>query len=81
MKKRFRIYLETGTDLNNFVNICSKVEFPIYLVDKNNTFRVSAKSTLGCILAKIEWDEVYCEYDEDDNYIENQLRSKGFLDR
>ena len=55
-----RIYLETKSDITNFVNICENFPFDVFLEDKNGIYRVSAKSTLGVILAKAEWEETYC---------------------
>ena len=51
---------------------------PVYLSDGSREFRVSAKSTLGCILAKVEWKDIYCEYDGDDAFLlENKLRTSN----
>jgi hypothetical protein len=36
----------------------------VYLTDKDRYFVVSAKSMLGAIYT-MEWDEVWCESDED----------------
>ena len=55
-----RIYLETKSDITNFVDICENFPFDVFLEDKNGVYRVSAKSTLGVILAKAEWTETYC---------------------
>lgn len=55
-----RIYLETKSDITNFVDICEKFPFDVFIEDGNGVYRVSAKSTLGVILAKAEWAETYC---------------------
>lgn len=55
-----RIYLETNSDVVKFVSVCENFPFDVFLEDKNGVYRVSAKSTLGVILAKAEWEETYC---------------------
>ena len=62
--KKIRIVLDTKSQLDNFMKICTKQNFDSYLTDGTNQFRVNAKSILGCIIAKMQWNEVYCEYDE-----------------
>ena len=42
------------------VDICENFPFDVFLEDGNGVYRVSAKSTLGVILAKAEWAETYC---------------------
>lgn len=77
---RIKIVLDTKTQLNDFVTICGEIENPVYLSDGNNEYRVSAKSTLGCIMAKMEWDDIYCEYSEEDaSTLENKLRVANLL--
>lgn len=58
-----KVNLETGSALTKFVEICSRVNEPVYLIDGDN-FCVSAKSLLGAI-ATMDWREVYviCEKD------------------
>ena len=58
-----KIHLDTMGAINKFVNICSKLNYPIHLTD-GNEYRVSAKSLLGAIAA-FDWSEVYieCQYD------------------
>lgn len=76
MKKR--IVLDTKTQLDTFVSICERFDKPVYLTDGTNEFRVSAKSTLGCILARTEWASIYCEYSgeaSEEMRLERELRS------
>ena len=61
--KRIKVNLDTRSQLETFVKLCEKQNFDVFLTDGSKEFRVSAKSTLGCILAQIEWNEIYCEYD------------------
>ena len=61
--KRIKINLDTRSQLETFVKLCEEQEYDVFLSDGSKEFRVSAKSTLGCILAQIEWNEIYCEYD------------------
>ena len=60
---RAKIHLDTMSRINKFVNICSKLNHKINLVD-GEQYCVSAKSLIGAI-ATIDWSEVYveCEYD------------------
>lgn len=62
--KRIKVNLDTRSELETFVKLCETQDYDVFLSDGSNEFRVSAKSTLGCILAQIEWDDIYCEYDE-----------------
>lgn len=63
---RVRIELETTSDINGFCAAISNVNSDVYLVDSTQRFKVSAKSILGLMLAKIEWsDGIYCECEED----------------
>ena len=54
---RVRINLDTMTKINQFVA-------DIFLTDAKRNFIVSAKSMLGAVYS-MEWDEVWCEADED----------------
>ena len=73
---RIKIVLDTKTQLNKFVSICGEMPEPVYLSDGSREYRVSAKSTLGCILAKMEWKDIFCEYDgEDKQVLESKLRN------
>ena len=59
---RVQISLDTMSDVNEFVDIVSRVHAPVHLV--GGDFRVSAKSLLGAIYT-MEWNEVWCECSED----------------
>ncbi len=59
-----RIELNTMTDVTDFVAIVSAVPGQVYLSDGKHQ-QICAKSQLGAILAKMEWDEIYCISDED----------------
>lgn len=76
IKTRVRIRLDTGKTVAKFVKIVEAMPFPVYLTDTHQTQRVSAQSTLGRILAQIEWEEIYCECEED---IEKELRGAGLV--
>ena len=58
-----KVNLDTGNSIKRFVEICTRVNEPVYLEDGDN-FRVSAKSLLGAV-ATMDWREVYavCEKD------------------
>lgn len=73
---RVRVRLDTGNDLNKFTHLVDKMPFPVYLSDTHQTQRVSAQSTLGRILAQIEWEEIYCECEHD---IEKELRAENLV--
>lgn len=60
---RAKIYLDTMSRINKFVNICSKLHHKINLVD-GEQYCVSAKSLIGAI-ATIDWSEVYVECEHD----------------
>ena len=78
--KIIRVNLDTRSQLETFVKLCEKQDFDVFLTDGSKEFRVSAKSTLGCILAQIEWNEIYCEYDEKyGNGLEQELAHSKLL--
>ncbi len=56
---RYRIRLDTMTDVNRFVKIAIKNKGKIMLSDGEN-FTVSGKSLLGAMYT-MEWDQVFCE--------------------
>lgn len=63
---RVRVELETLTDIKDFCAAISKIPNDVYLADDSQKFKISAKSILGLMLAKIEWsDGIYCECEED----------------
>lgn len=52
-----KVNLETGSSIQHFVDICSRIPEKVFLVDGDN-FCVSAKSLLGAV-ATMDWTEVY----------------------
>ena len=59
-----RIELNTMSDVTEFVAIVTAVPSQVYLSDGKHQ-QICAKSQLGAILAKMEWDEIYCICDDD----------------
>lgn len=60
---RYKIRLDTLTDVNQFVKIATAYPGKIILSDGDN-FTVSGKSLLGAMYT-MEWDHVYCESDHE----------------
>ena len=56
---KYKIRLDTMTDVNRFVKIATGYPGKITLTDGDN-FTVSGKSLLGAMYT-MEWDQVYCE--------------------
>ncbi len=56
---KYRIRLDTMTDVNRFVKIATQNPGKIMLTDGEN-FTVSGKSLLGAMYT-MEWDQVFCE--------------------
>ena len=56
--RRFRIRLDTMSDITKFLEISTKIDSKVELVD-NDGHCVSAKSLLGA-LASLEWNSIYC---------------------
>ena len=61
---KFRIYLETLSDVNRFVNIATSLEGVKIRLTDNSGFCVSAKSIIGAIYS-LEFDEIWLESDRD----------------
>ncbi len=61
---KVRIELDTMTDVTEFVSAVTSVPHQVYLSDGKHQ-QICAKSQLGAVLAKMEWDEIYCLSDED----------------
>lgn len=59
---KVKISLDTMSEVSQFVAITTSIENPVYL--SSHDFKVSAKSLLGC-LCSMEWDDVWCECEED----------------
>ena len=60
---RQRIRLDTMSDVQEFVNVVSRIDDRVFLED-NTGYKVSARSLLGALLS-MEWEEVYCHCDKD----------------
>ena len=56
---KYRIRLDTLSDVNRFVKIATEYPGKITLTDGDN-FSVNGKSLLGAMYT-MEWDQVYCE--------------------
>ena len=56
---RYRIRLDTMSDVNKFVKMATKHKGKIMLSDGED-FSVSGKSLLGAMYT-MEWDQVFCE--------------------
>lgn len=56
---RYRIRLDTMSDVNKFVKMATKHTGKIMLSDGED-FTVSGKSLLGAMYT-MEWDQVFCE--------------------
>ena len=61
---KVRIELNTMTDVTDFVAIVSACPGQVFLSDDKHQ-QICAKSQLGAILAKMEWEEIYCVSDID----------------
>ena len=62
-KYLYKINLETGADVARFNRICSHMDGKVMLVSGNR--RINAKSFLGVHLARMAWDEIFVESDND----------------
>lgn len=62
-KYLYKINLDTGADVTRFNRICSHMSGKVTLVSGNK--RINAKSLLGVTLAKMAWDEIWVEADND----------------
>lgn len=60
---KYKIRLDTLSDINKFVSVCSQFTYKIDLIDGEG-YRVSAKSIIGAI-ATADWSNVYVECDHD----------------
>jgi hypothetical protein len=60
---KHKIRLDTLSDINRFVSICSQFTHKIDLID-GDSYRVSAKSLIGAV-ATMDWSEVYVECEHD----------------
>lgn len=60
---KYKIRLDTMTDVNNFVKIATQYPGSIKLTDGEN-FTVNGKSLLGAMYT-VEWDQIYCVSDHE----------------
>ena len=60
---KVQIRLDTLRDVQNFVNIATRMRSNVYITD-NAGLKVSAKSLLGALYA-MEFEELWCESEED----------------
>ena len=61
---RWKIRLDTLTDTNDFLFETNKVEEEVY-IRSGQHLCTSAKSALGCHMARIEWNNLICECERD----------------
>ncbi len=64
---KYKIRLDTLSDVNKFVKMASAYQGKIVLTDGDN-FTVNGKSLLGAMYT-MEWDQVYCESDKEIYYL------------
>jgi hypothetical protein len=62
---RYKVNLDTQTDLIRFVDKATKLTVPVFLTDSTNTFIVNGKSVLGALYAKAEWGELWVSSEKD----------------
>lgn len=55
---KIKVVLDTQTDISEFVGIATTIPEPVFLEDGSN-FRVSAKSLMGVMYGKIEFNELF----------------------
>lgn len=60
--KKYKIVLDTVSDVNKFVSIANEFLNSIITVTDNNGLRVNAKSLMGMLYA-LEFEELWCESD------------------
>ena len=60
---RYRIALETNTDVIEFNRLANKVKGDVLLTGED--MKLNAKSFIGVHMARIAWDELYVESDTD----------------
>ena len=61
---RWKIRLDTLTETNDFLFETNKVEEEVY-IRSGQHLCTSAKSALGCHMARIEWNNLICECERD----------------
>ena len=63
MNYKYKIRLDTLTEVNEFVSLATRIDGKIILTDGRN-FSVNARSMLGALYS-LEWDELYVESEEE----------------
>jgi len=71
---KYKIRLETQTDILNFVNIASQMRGNVFLTDGEH-FKLNAKSLLGVMYSAAEWENIFVEAEE-----ECFIEFKNFID-
>ena len=61
---RWKIRLDTLSDANDFLFAVSKIPEEVY-IRSGKYLCTSAKSALGCHMARVEWDNLICECNSD----------------
>ena len=61
---RWKIRLDTMTDANDFLFAVSQVPEEVY-IRSGKCLCTSAKSALGCHMARVEWNNLICECEKD----------------
>ena len=61
---RWKIRLDTMKDTNDFLFITNQIEEEVYICSGQHLC-TSAKSALGCHMARIEWNNLICECESD----------------
>jgi hypothetical protein len=60
----WKIRLDTLSDTNEFLFIASQIPEEIY-IRSGKHLCTSAKSALGCHMARVEWNNLVCECEKD----------------
>lgn len=62
---KYQIKLDTTQDCTDFVKAVSRCKGKVYIIDKNDEYRIDSKSQLGVMMAHAEWSELYAVSDEE----------------
>lgn len=61
---KWKIRLDTLSDTNEFLFVVSQVPEEVY-IRSGKHLCTSAKSALGCHMARLEWNNLVCECEKD----------------
>lgn len=61
---KYRIRLETQSDIIAFVSIASKMHGKVFLTNGDD-FKLNAKSLMGVMYSAAEWDTIFVEAEEE----------------